>query len=107
MKKRITLVAVLCMLLVVTACGKKEEPSIIGTWKNTGTIAKEYVFNEDGSGVLKYNGFEIKFTYTFTEDKLSIVTNMGSEQTKEYDVTLSEDKLMMDSKIEKLELQKQ
>lgn len=107
MKKRITLIAIFCTLLIVTACGKKKEPSIIGTWKNTGTIVKEYVFNEDGSGVLKYNGFEIKFTYTLTEDRLTIVTSMGSEQTKEYNVTLSEDRLMMDSKIEKLELQKQ
>ena len=51
--KRFFAVAVVIVLVFSTAaCGKKTEPSIVGSWKADSGTETTYVFNEDGTGEL-------------------------------------------------------
>ena len=60
MKKIMALLLVLCMMLTFGACKKNEEEivmktEIVGEWMAVSVNAAA-VFNEDGTGVLEYNG---------------------------------------------------
>lgn len=101
MKKVISVSLLIVMLLSLCACSSPEK-AIIGTWKTQNTVLgvvteTSYTFNEDGTGVKK-EVVETSFTYTISEDKLTIKsTILGIEKTEEYTFEIKKDTLSLTS----------
>ena len=102
MKKKtlffVTILVLVAMLFVLTACGKKEEkkPDIIGTWegKTEDGLVTTFVFKDDGN--VEYSnefGFESKGTYKLDGNKVSIDLEMWDGQAKVYSYEIKDGKL--------------
>ena len=89
-KKILSLLAItLCVVLAAltfTACGGSKSP-IVGSWESDEAAGVIYTFNEDGTGALKGEGYEISYTYTVKDDTLTLVySDSNSEQTFNYKI---------------------
>lgn len=87
MKKFLSVILVFVFLLtLLTACQKKEEPSIVGSWYGeVGDQHSTFNFYEDGTG-LAINTYEkeIPMTYTIKSDtRVDIVFNIDGEEVSE------------------------
>ncbi len=105
MKKIISIVMVLCMVLTLFAGCASNEDKIIGTWKGTTTteflsltVDKTYTFNEDGTGTMPIleTGVNVSFTYTINEDTLTIITDTAIlSQTYVYTMAFEDNTLTL------------
>ncbi|MBQ3265593.1 MAG: hypothetical protein IJH07_07430 [Ruminococcus sp.] len=89
-KKMIGIIALtLCVILAAlsfTACGGSK-PAIVGSWESDEASGVIYTFNEDGTGSLAGEGYEMTLTYTLKDDTISFTYNGGSEvQTFNYKI---------------------
>lgn len=93
MKKIMALLLVLCMMLTFGACKKNEEEivmktDIVGEWMAVSVNAAA-VFNEDGTGMLEYNGRQdVTWQYDPETDKYIVTGDQTFSVTtgKEYDM---------------------
>lgn len=110
MKKAICLVLAVLMIFAVCSCTSPEK-AILGTWKAQSSVLglvteTSYTFNEDGTGS-KTNVLTVSFTYTISEDKLSITTStLGIKNTEEYTFSIEKDKLTLTNDKESITLTK-
>ena len=80
MKNTIKIIALILILIIgvfaLTGCGNdnKKGNTIVGSWKYDGADYT-YTFNEDGTGNYDAAGTKMEFTYTTTENKISILYN--------------------------------
>lgn len=103
MKKVISIVTLLAIVLSFAACGGVTKKSISGTWEGSTEVlfveAKyRYIFNEDGTGTVTAPGIGVglAMTYTLEKDVLSITTTMvGISNTEVYTVALEKDTLTL------------
>ena len=51
----------------------QEKVTIIGSWKYQGALDCVYTFAEDGSGIYRYSGVDMPFTYTDDGSAVSIL----------------------------------
>lgn len=79
----------LCVVLAAlsfTACGGSKSP-VVGSWESDEAAGVIYTFNEDGTGTLAGEGYEVTLTYTLKDDTISFTYNGGSEvQTFNYKI---------------------
>ncbi len=90
MKKMISIVALtLCVILAalsLTACGGSKS-ALVGSWESDEAAGVVYSFNDDGTGNLKGEGYDMTFTYTEKDDTLSFTYTGSSEvQTFNYKI---------------------
>jgi len=110
MKVRSCIALVLVVACLLCACGVSQR-SLVGTWKYQQTVLgvvteTTYVFNEDGTGTVK-NIVDVDFTYTLTDDQLTITTTvLGISGTETYTVSFDGGKLVMANGTETLYLEK-
>ena len=63
--------------------------SILGTWKYRGELDCAYIFAEDGTGVYRYSGVDMPFTYTDDGSMVSILFE-GNTAPNELKYTIAE-----------------
>ena len=107
--KRFFAAAVVIVLVFSTAaCGKKTEPSIVGSWKADSGTETTYVFNEDGTGELSMGDISTSFTYELSGDTVKINTEiLKQKEEKEYKYTLDSDKLTLERNSEQVSYTRQ
>ena len=89
-RKTINIIALtLCALFAVlslAACGGSKSP-IVGSWESDEAAGVIYTFNEDGTGTLVGEDYELTLTYTLKDDTISFTYNGGTEvQTFNYKI---------------------
>ena len=100
MKHSKTLLAlVLCLCaLVLVSCGSNK---LVGTWTGSESamgvsVETQFTFNEDGTGKLGTMGVNVDFTYTASDGKLFITTEVfGVSDTTEYTYEIKGDTLTL------------
>ena len=105
MKRKMTGIIVLILSIMMTAlclvaCGDSKSTGsdtgttqadtkapLIGYWESNEAEGVIYTFNEDGTGTLVGEGYEMSLTYTVKDDTISFTYNGGSEvQTFNYTI---------------------
>ena len=111
MKKAISVLLAVVVVLTLCSCVALDEKAIIGTWKNQNTVLgvvteTEYVFNEDGTGSIT-NLVSVPFTHSFEEGKLIITTStLGIKNTTEYSYDFEKDSLTLTDDSDTIKLEK-
>lgn len=96
------------LIFSAAACGRKEESSVIGSWKADSGADTTYVFNEDGTGKLAIGDISTSFTYEINGDTLKITTEiLKQKEEKEYTYTLESDKLTLERNSEQFSYTRQ
>ncbi len=94
MKKVITALTVISLLLVLSSCGGN---SIVGTWQTDSALSTEYTFNADGTGSRSVAGVTQEFSYKLEGETLKIEYKLiGSiSNSEEYQAKISKDTLVL------------
>jgi len=100
MKKIISGLLILIVVIALSACGKKTEEietipndsAIVGTWTES-YWDSGYTFNEDGTG--KDVFWDQPFTYTAIDGNLTITFTDGTYADKEFTYTISDGTLTL------------
>lgn len=100
MKKLITILSILSIILSLVSCEKKAPDSIVGTWEYSNhSELKDYLtdqldesfffkvyyqFDEDGTGSTWTENYpDKKFTFTYVFDGNNLTISLGNGQTQE------------------------
>lgn len=87
MKKLVSVVIALVMLVCLTACKDEPKSPIVGSWYFVGEEYHFMEFYEDGTAKCQMIP-EIEYTYTFDGEHLTLTT---ADFTMTYDCTIDED----------------
>lgn len=96
-KSTISVIAlILCALFATccfTGCGSTTEANtnnstsaIVGSWDSNEAPGTVYTFNEDGTGALSGDGYELTFTYTEKDGTVELTYEGASVQIYEYTI---------------------
>ncbi len=89
-----TLLALLVLVLTLTACGGGPKNEIVGTWEDTDGI--QYVFEADGSMSLSDEEFKVTGTYEFIDkDTMEVTLDTTGLGITLLDVEISGDTLIL------------
>lgn len=102
MKKYLVGVLAICMLFVLSGCGKKEnknkQDSIVGKWTiseiQNGPVT--ITFNEDKTVEYKNANFTATGTYEIKEDNIIIITDIWNDEG-EFEYIIKDDTLTLDA----------
>lgn len=86
MKKLVSVLLILLMLMVFVACKKGDTPEIIGSWYFVGEDYPFMEFHEDGTAMCQMVP-EVEYTYSFDGEHLTLTT---ADFTLTYDCTIDE-----------------
>lgn len=111
MKKTLSILIALAMMLSLLCACSTPEKEIVGSWKNQKTVLgivteTLYTFNEDGTGTIS-GIVSVAFTYSFADEKLTIKTEaLGIENTETYSYQFDKDSLILTGESETINLEK-
>jgi hypothetical protein len=89
-----TLLALLVVVLTLTACGGSPKNEIVGTWEDADGI--QYVFSNDGTMSIGDEEFEISGTYEFIDkDTMEVTLDTTGLGISLLDVEISGDTLIL------------
>jgi len=97
MKAKLSIVLVICVALLIVACGSSPESLILGKWEVDSAVKMTAEFNRDGTAKITVLGQTLQGTYKLTNGNELEWTMNGMSTKGKVNVTATEMELTNDA----------